>query len=86
MARFRRRRPKGLIARGVPMRVIVPSHRNPSIQSVYQGHRCCRQTSPISGTLFESTKLPLTTWFLALYLFTETKNCLSALALPALSR
>lgn len=34
-----------------------------------------------SGTIFASTKLPLTTWFLALYLLTQTKNNISALEL-----
>lgn len=48
---------------------------------LYQCHRCHRQTSLISGTLFESTKLPLTTWFLAIYLLTQAKSGLSALAL-----
>jgi len=31
---------------------------------LYPCHRCHHQTSFISGTLFEYTKLPLTTWFL----------------------
>jgi hypothetical protein len=35
----------------------------------------------VSGTLFEATKLPLTTWFLALYLLTSTKTNLAALEL-----
>jgi hypothetical protein len=35
----------------------------------------------VAGTLFASTKLPLTTWFLALYLLTQTKNGMAALEL-----
>jgi hypothetical protein len=35
----------------------------------------------ISGTIFEQTKLPLTTWFLAIHLITQAKTGLSALAL-----
>jgi hypothetical protein len=35
----------------------------------------------ISGTLFEQTKLSLTVWFLAIYLLTQAKTGLSALAL-----
>ena len=35
----------------------------------------------IAGTLFQSTKLPLTVWFLAIYLISQAKTGLSALAL-----
>ena len=42
---------------------------------------CHRQTSLIAGTLFQSTHLPLTLWFLAIYLVSEAKTGLSALAL-----
>jgi len=48
---------------------------------LYQCHKCHHQTSIISGTIFEQTKLPLTTWFLAIYLLTQSKTGLSALAL-----
>ncbi len=50
-------------------------------RSVYQCHRCHRQTSVTSGTIFEYTKLPLTTWFLGIYLLTQPKNGISALEL-----
>jgi hypothetical protein len=33
------------------------------------------------GTIFEATKLPLTTWFLAMHLLTQAKNNVSALEL-----
>ncbi|MCU7816359.1 MAG: IS1595 family transposase [Candidatus Thiodiazotropha sp. (ex Rostrolucina anterorostrata)] len=46
-----------------------------------QCSRCHRQTSVISGTIFEATKLPLTTWFLGIYLLTQTKSGVSALGL-----
>lgn len=46
----------------------------------YQCSVCHHQTSWISGTLFEQTKLPLTRWFLAIYLVTQAKTGLSALA------
>lgn len=42
---------------------------------------CRHQTSLLAGTLFASTKLPLTKWFLALYLLTQTKNGMAALEL-----
>ncbi len=43
-------------------------------RSVYQCHCCHRQTSVTSGTIFEYTKLPLTTWFLGIYLLTQLKK------------
>jgi transposase-like protein len=50
-------------------------------RDVYQCNRCKRQVSLTSGTLFAETKLPLRTWFLAIYLLTQHKNGMSALAL-----
>lgn len=48
---------------------------------LYQCRLCRHQASVISGTIFEATKLPLTTWFLGIYLLTQTKNGVSALEL-----
>lgn len=51
------------------------------------GDRCISATAVIikpsltARTIFDSTKLPLTTWFLAIYLFTQRKNSVSALQL-----
>jgi hypothetical protein len=39
------------------------------------------QSSLISGTVFEATKLPLRRWFLAMHLLTQAKNNVSALEL-----
>ncbi len=50
-------------------------------RSLYQCSACHHQTSLTSGTIFEHTKLPLTVWFLAIYLLTQAKTGLSALAL-----
>jgi hypothetical protein len=50
-------------------------------QIYYQCCACRHQTTLVSGTLFEATKLPLTTWFLALHLLTATKTNMSALEL-----
>lgn len=50
-------------------------------RKVYQCHRCHSQTSITSGTVFHSTKLPLTKWFLAMYLLSQSKNGISALEL-----
>lgn len=48
---------------------------------VYQCNRCHHQASLTARTIFDSTKLPLTIWFLAIYLLTQRKNSLSALQL-----
>ena len=50
-------------------------------RGLYQCHHCHRQTSVTSGTIFEYTKLPLTTWFLGIYLLTQSKSGVSALNL-----
>ena len=42
---------------------------------------CRHQTSLTAGTLMDCTKLPLRTWFLAIYLISQDKTGLSALAL-----
>src|SRR5690554_1532267 len=50
-------------------------------RKVFQCKACRHQASLIAGTLFQGTKLPLTTWFLAIYLISQAKTGLSALAL-----
>ena len=47
----------------------------------FQCQACRSQTSLIAGTLFQSTHLALTIWFLAIYLISQAKTGLSALAL-----
>ena len=42
---------------------------------------CAHQCSLIAGTIFESSKLPLARWFLAMQLLTQAKNNVSALEL-----
>lgn len=46
-----------------------------------QCHRCRHQASLTARTLFEKTKLSLTTWFLAIFLLTQSKTGISAMAL-----
>jgi len=48
---------------------------------VFQCNACRYQTSLIAGTVFQLTKLSLTIWFLAIYLVSQAKTGLSALAL-----
>lgn len=47
----------------------------------WQCSRCRHQTTVTSGTIFDSSKLPLTTWFLAMHLLTQSKNNVAALEL-----
>ena len=48
---------------------------------LFQCNACRRQTSPMAGTIFNSTKLPLTVWFRAMYLVTQTKQGISSIEL-----
>lgn len=48
---------------------------------LFQCNACRRQTSPMAGTIFNSTKLPLTIWFRAMYLITQTKQGISSIEL-----
>ena len=50
-------------------------------RKVFQCNACRHQASLIAGTVFQGTKLPLTIWFLAIYLISQAKTGLSALAL-----
>ena len=47
----------------------------------FQCSACRHQCSVISGSIFEATKLPLTRWFLAMHLLTQSKNNVAALEL-----
>jgi len=51
------------------------------VRKVFQCAACRHQASLIAGTIFQGTKLPLTIWFLAIYLISQAKTGLSALAL-----
>jgi transposase-like protein len=43
--------------------------------------QCSHQTSLTAGTMMHQTQLPLTKWFLAMYLVTQSKTNIAALAL-----
>jgi transposase-like protein len=47
----------------------------------YQCNRCKHQVSLTAGTIFHATKLPLTTWFLAIHLIVSAKNGISSVEL-----
>jgi len=50
-------------------------------RKLYQCNHCHHQNSLTSGTIFASTNLPLTTWFLAIHLITQSKTGIAALEL-----
>lgn len=50
-------------------------------QRLYQCRDCHHQSSLRVGTVFQSSKLKLTVWFLAIYLLTQSKNNIAALEL-----
>src|SRR3954453_20884898 len=48
---------------------------------LFQCNRCKRQVRLTAGTVFQDTKLPLTTWFAAVYHLTQGKNGISSIEL-----
>ena len=52
-----------------------------TVRQLRQCNRCHRQTSITAGTIFDSTKLPLTLWFQAIFLLTQSKKGVSAMQL-----
>src|SRR4051812_12078563 len=46
-------------------------------RKVFQCNRCKKQLSLTAGTVFQDSKLPLTTWFAAVYHLTQGKNGIS---------
>ncbi len=52
---------------------------------VFQCRTCRTQTTLTEGTIFHSTKLPLTKWFQAMYFLSQTKNNVSILELRRLA-
>lgn len=52
-----------------------------TVRRLQQCNRCSRQTSVTAGTIFASTKIPLSLWFQAMYLLTQNKKGVSAMSL-----
>ena len=59
----------------------VHSHFLVKGQQIWQCTHCRHQTTLRSGTIFHASKLPLTKWFLAMYLISQSKNGHSILSL-----
>jgi transposase-like protein len=62
---------------------ICGARRHSAIRSrqLFQCSACRRQTSLTAGTIFAATKVPLRTWFRALYQVTQTKQGISSIEL-----
>ena len=76
-ALFRWRWPNGFVC----PRCLQTVHCRVQSRALYQCSGCRHQVSLTAGTILASTKLPFRTWFLAMYLMTQTKNGISALEL-----
>jgi transposase-like protein len=50
-------------------------------RKVFQCNRCKKQVSLTAGTVFRDTKLPLVTWFAAVYQLTQSKGGISSIEL-----
>src|SRR4051812_37097897 len=54
-------------------------------RALFQCTACRRQTSPTAGTIFAATKVPLRTWFRAMYHVTQSKQGISSIEPAAVS-
>lgn len=70
--------PKGFVCSKCECKRYAPTHNG---RKLWECLDCGYQCSSIAGTVFEHTKLPLSTWFLGIYLVTQSKNAISALEL-----
>src|SRR3954470_14349916 len=50
-------------------------------RKLFQCNRCKRQVRLTAGTVFQDTKLPLVTWFAAIYHLTQSKGGISSIEL-----
>jgi ribosomal protein L37AE/L43A len=57
------------------------AHSEVKTRGLFQCSACRRQTSAIAGTIFAATKVPLRTWFRAMYHLTQTKQGISSIEL-----
>lgn len=74
---FRWRWPKGFVCPGCG----GGDHCELKRRGLFQCTACRHQTSLIAGTIFASTKLPLRTWFRAMYHLTQSKGGISSIEL-----
>lgn len=79
---------EALIALRWPQGFCCPACGHERASTFLRGHRrywqcraCRKQTSLTAGTMLEATSLPLTKWFLAIYLMTQAKTQIAAMEL-----
>jgi ribosomal protein L37AE/L43A len=76
-----------LVAQRWPLGYECPKCQCKRFSMTHNGRRlwecldCKYQCSAIAGTVMQATKLPLRTWFLAMYFMTQSKNAIAALEL-----
>ena len=58
--------------------VVSPKYYRVKKRMAYECKECGHQIYPLAGTIFEKTTTPLTDWFHAIYLFSVSKNGVSA--------
>src|SRR5260221_8070351 len=78
--------PGGGDALALAIRLCLPGlrredHSLVKTRALYQCTACRRQTSVIAGTIFAATKVPLCTWFRAMYHLTQSKGGISSIEL-----
>lgn len=56
-------------------------HGYASARRIFQCSACRTQRTAKAGTIFHKSRMPLTKWFLAIYLLTQSKNDIAALEL-----
>jgi hypothetical protein len=76
-ALFKWRFPEGYICRNCGNKTYTQLR----CRKLLQCNRCSHQHSLISGTLFAHSKLPLSKWFMAIHLLTQSKTGVSAMEL-----
>mgnify|MGYP003603057991 FL=1 len=72
--------PQGFVCAHCGCKRYFPT-RNGQGRQLWECFLCGYQSSSIAGTVMEHTRLPLRLWFLAMYLLTQHKTGISALAL-----
>src|SRR4028118_1220550 len=59
-------------------RTVTSLLRIAGLRKVFQCNRCKKQVRLTAGTVFQDTKLPLTTWFSAIYHLAQSQNGISS--------
>ena len=79
VARPQRHELLDILAIALPLFALI-AHAKPLRHQRWECLICSYQSSSVVGTVFEPTKLPLSVWFLAMYLLTQSKNSVCTLS------